>query len=69
MKITCPICNGTSGSSDYFGEWAECACCNPWNCSNETGRVWIWQYWLFLFKQWRIDRQIMREMKRDVAGS
>ena len=65
MKIECPRCYGASGFTDYWGEWAECECCNP-DGNNESGRIWIWQWWRFKFYLWRLDRLIDREMSREV---
>ena len=64
MKIECPLCNGHSGFKDYYGEWAECACCNP-DGENETGRIWIWQAWRFNFRNWMMDRRIDRLMRHE----
>lgn len=65
FKIVCPYCGGDSGTKDYFGEWSECDCCNPWDRPNETGRIWFWSYWAFVYRQWRIDRALVSAMSAE----
>jgi len=51
--FTCPFCGGSSGRSDYWGEWLECSYCwEPWHSEADdhgldlcVGSVSFW-HWL-----------------------
>lgn len=60
----CPLCNGRGGFKDYYGEWAECACCDPPE-DDHSGSIWRWRLWQFNYRNWMMDRRIDRAMRHE----
>lgn len=39
--FTCPLCRGSGGGKDYWGEWIECQCYDHWCHLEDWGMEWF----------------------------